>query len=51
MGAANAAPAERQSRIFLLQAKCPVIAADLGVKPGDVVVKASNGLARGLARA
>lgn len=31
---------------FLLQAKCPVIAADLGVEQGAIVVEASSALAR-----
>jgi uncharacterized protein with ATP-grasp and redox domains len=43
----GAAPAKRQSRIFVLQAKCPVIAGDPGVREGDLVVKAADTLADG----
>jgi uncharacterized protein with ATP-grasp and redox domains len=32
---------------FLLQAKCPVVAGDLGVEQGAIVVRASSTLARG----
>jgi uncharacterized protein with ATP-grasp and redox domains len=31
---------------FLLQAKCPVMARDLGLEPGAIVVKASSALAQ-----
>lgn len=43
----GAAPAERQSRIYMLQAKCPVIAGDPGVREGDLVVKAAGTLGGG----
>jgi len=49
LGAARRAEASvgQQGRIFLLQAKCPIIADDLGVREGGLVVKAADAFGGG----